>query len=68
MKLAPPDRRIYAARGEADHAFDWLERAYVERDSGLSEIKPNRHFLPIQGDPRWPAFLEKMGFDEGVAG
>ena len=27
---------VYAARGEADLAFEWLERAYAQRDPGLS--------------------------------
>jgi serine/threonine protein kinase len=30
---------VYAWRGEKDKAFEWLERAYQQRDSGLSEIK-----------------------------
>ena len=30
---------VYASRGEVDRAFEWLERAYVQRDSGLSQIK-----------------------------
>ena len=30
---------VYGARGEADPAFEWLERAYVQRDGGLSETK-----------------------------
>lgn len=28
----------YAFRGEAARAFEWLERAYLARDSGLSQI------------------------------
>ena len=30
---------IYAYRGETDKAFEWLERAYKQRDGGLSEMK-----------------------------
>jgi hypothetical protein len=30
---------VYAFRGEADAAFTWLERAYEQRDSGLSDVK-----------------------------
>ena len=30
---------IYAFRGEADRAFEWLERAYAQRDGGLIEMK-----------------------------
>ena len=35
---------VYAARGEVDLAFEWLERAYVQRDTGLSEMKPEPYF------------------------
>ena len=52
---------MYAARGEADHAFDWLERAYVQRDPGLAEMKPDPLFRSLHADPRWDAFLRKMG-------
>ena len=27
---------VHAVRGEADAAFEWLERAYAQRDSGLA--------------------------------
>ncbi len=53
----------YCVRGEADHAFEWLERAYLQRDTGLSYVKSGWLTHPIQNDPRWPVFLKKMGFD-----
>ena len=55
---------VYAARGEVDLAFAWLERAYVQRDPGLAEMKPDPRFRPAHADPRWDAFLRKMGFPE----
>ena len=52
---------VYAARGEVDNAFDWLERAYVQRDPGLSRDEA-RTMIPLAArDPRWDAFLRKMG-------
>jgi hypothetical protein len=30
---------VYGFRGEADRAFEWLERAYAQRDIGLTYIK-----------------------------
>lgn len=54
---------VYGARGERDLAFEWLERAYAERDSGLCTIKAGRYFHSLRIDPRWPVFLKKMGFD-----
>jgi serine/threonine protein kinase/Tfp pilus assembly protein PilF len=51
---------VYAYRGEVDRAFEWLERAYAQRDSGLSQIKGQPHFKRLERDPRYAALLEKM--------
>jgi eukaryotic-like serine/threonine-protein kinase len=51
---------IYAFRGEADRAFEWLDRAYNQRDSGLVFVKGDPLLNRIQGDPRYRAFLKKM--------
>jgi tetratricopeptide (TPR) repeat protein len=51
---------VYGARGEADLAFDWLERAYVQRDPGLADMKTNRLLRSLHADPRWDSFLRKM--------
>jgi TolB-like protein/tetratricopeptide (TPR) repeat protein len=50
----------YAYRGDHDLAFQWLERAYQQKDQGLKEIVGERLFKNIEGDPRWKAFLKKM--------
>ena len=55
---------VYAARGETDLAFAWLERAYVQRDAGLSEMKPDPLLRSLHADPRWDGFLRKMGFPD----
>ncbi len=47
----------HAARGELDEAFAWLERAYVQRDAGLAEVKRSRALRSLHGDPRWSAFI-----------
>jgi serine/threonine protein kinase/tetratricopeptide (TPR) repeat protein len=51
---------IYAYRGETDKVFEWLERAYQQRDSGLTEIKGDPLLRNIEKDPRYTAFLKKM--------
>ena len=51
---------IYAFRGEADRAFEWLERAYAQRDGGLTEIKGDFFLKSLERDPRYIAFLKKM--------
>jgi hypothetical protein len=47
-------------RNEADKAFEWLERAYNQRDGGLAEIKGDPLLRNIEHDPRYRAFLQKM--------
>jgi len=58
----------YAYRGESDRAFEWLERAYVERDIGLAWSKAHPLLRNVHGDPRWLPFLEKMGLGETTMG
>lgn len=55
---------VYGARGEADAAFQWLDRAYAQRDPGLADVKPSPHFRSLQTDPRWRVFLETVGLDD----
>ena len=50
----------YAYRGDRDLAFQWLERAYQQKDQGFKELVGERLFKNIQGDPRYKAFLKKM--------
>ncbi|MGH2523964.1 MAG: tetratricopeptide repeat protein, partial [Anaerolineales bacterium] len=60
---------VYAYRGEADRAFDWLERAYAQHDPGcamikgdplLKNIERDPLLKNIERDPRYAAFLKKM--------
>jgi serine/threonine protein kinase/tetratricopeptide (TPR) repeat protein len=55
---------VHAARGEIDSAFEWLERAYAQRDGGIIDIKSLLSYRSLHGDPRWAVFLKKMGFEE----
>jgi serine/threonine protein kinase/tetratricopeptide (TPR) repeat protein len=55
---------VHGARGEVERAFEWLERAYAQRDSGLSVMKVNPRLRSLHGDPRWGAFLKKMGLED----
>ncbi len=53
---------VYAFRGEIDHAFNWLERAYDDRDPGLTDLHIDPVLANLRDDPRWIPFLDKMGF------
>jgi hypothetical protein len=55
---------VHAFRGEVDLAFEWLERAYKQRDGGVSEIKDSRLMRGLVGDPRYKAFLRKLKLPE----
>ena len=52
---------VYAFRNEAEQSFAWLEKAYEQRDPGLSEMKVDPLLAKIKSDPRWSALLTKMG-------
>jgi adenylate cyclase len=52
---------IYAFRGDSDNAFDWLEQAYDNRDSGLTSMMVSPLLTNLHNDPRWEPFLDKMG-------
>jgi eukaryotic-like serine/threonine-protein kinase len=54
---------VHAVRGETDAAFEWLERAYQQHDGGLASMKSSCHLRGLDSDPRWGAFLLKVGFD-----
>ncbi len=41
-------------------AFEWLERAYKQRDGGLIEMKGDPLLRNLERDPRYAAFLKKM--------
>jgi len=56
--------QVHAFRGEADLAFEWLERAYDQRDGGVWQIKSDRMFRTLIDDPRYKAFLKKMKLPE----
>ncbi len=52
---------VLAYREEADHAFEWLNKAVEYNDPGLSEIVVETAFARIHGDPRWLTFLGNIG-------
>src|SRR5580692_9665571 len=56
---------VYAFRGETDEAFQWLDRAYSQKDPYLVSIKGNPMLKKIESDPRYKAFLKKMNLPEG---
>ena len=54
----------YAIRGDRDQAFQWLERAYAQKESDLQYIKGDLPLKNLEGDPRYKAFLLKMNLPQ----
>jgi len=52
---------VYAFRGEADRAFEWLGIARAHKDAGLAAIKGDPLLKNLNSDPRFAIFLRKMG-------
>jgi TolB-like protein/Flp pilus assembly protein TadD len=51
---------VYAWRGETELAFQWLERAYRQRDGGLSGLKTDALMGSLRADPRYAQMLRKV--------
>jgi TolB-like protein/Flp pilus assembly protein TadD len=54
---------VYAFRGETDEAFKWLERAYAQKDAGLTLIH-NPAFKTLEADSRYKRFLPNIVLPE----
>ena len=57
---APEIAAAYAYRGESDKAFAWLDRAYRQRDGGLTYVKVDPLLISLRRDPRYADLLMKM--------
>jgi len=51
---------VYGLRKEPDKMFEWLDRAYTERDSGLTQLLVTPFILTYKNDPRFAAFCQKL--------
>lgn len=52
---------VQASLGDADHAFEWLDRAFQERAQLRGVLGVDPSFDGLRGDPRMKALLEKHG-------
>jgi tetratricopeptide (TPR) repeat protein len=51
---------VYAFRNQSDKTFEWLERAYAQRDSSLVVSKVEPLLKNLHNDPRYAALLKKL--------
>lgn len=53
--------QVYAFRGEADQAFEWLEKAWVQHDGGMFLVKVDPLLKSLRTDRRFEALTRRMG-------
>jgi adenylate cyclase len=52
---------IHALHGSTDMAFEWIERAFQQKDGGLSQLLYDPFLVSLHADPRWEETLLKAG-------
>ena len=52
---------VYAVRHNADKTFEWLDRAWTNRDEGIGSLLTDPLILRYKDDPRFAAFCRKVG-------
>ena len=58
---------VYAALGNMDEAFRWLERAYNDHDAVLTTIAFYPGSQPLRDDPRFIDLIKRVGLDPAKA-
>jgi TolB-like protein/Tfp pilus assembly protein PilF len=52
---------VYAVRGEADKAFEWLQISFDDRDAGTLSLLVDPLLSGLRDDPRYKSMLAKLG-------
>jgi len=52
---------LYAGLGDIDHAFDWVEKAFRDRDGIVLWLDVGTPFDPLRGDERFAEMLDRVG-------
>jgi tetratricopeptide (TPR) repeat protein len=55
---------IYAALGDPDEAFRWLDAAVKERMSFIPWMRQNPAYAPLRTDPRFQGLVRRMKLPE----
>ena len=55
---------IYIGLGEKDKAFEWLDKAYEQREGWNIQLKVDPVFDSLRSDPRFQQMLDKVGFPD----
>ncbi len=54
---------VYAFLGDNDPAFEWLEKAYGDRNGTMAYLKTDCAMDKLKGDPRLTDLLQRLGLD-----
>ncbi|MCL4523960.1 MAG: tetratricopeptide repeat protein [Acidobacteria bacterium] len=52
---------VYCGLGEIDSAFEWIARAFQQRDPLLTRMKLDPVTVPLRSDPRFADLLRRVG-------
>jgi len=55
---------IYTSLGDKESAFQWLEKAFTERDEDLCLLKVDPRLESLRGDQRYRSLLSRIGVAE----
>jgi len=53
---------FHAFIGETDKAFEWLERAYEEKEFSLLRLTRDDMLDSVREDPRYKSLIKRLGF------
>jgi tetratricopeptide (TPR) repeat protein len=56
--------RVYAQLDDAENAFKWLEKGYVERDGFLVDLNVHPDWKPLRPDPRFGDLVRRVGLTQ----
>ena len=59
---------LYAATGDAEAAFEWLEKAYEERADGLTLLNVDPMVDALRSDSRFQSLIRRIGLTGNQAG
>ena len=55
---------IYAALGDKDQAFAWLDKAEKEHDANLARLTVDPRFDSLRSDARFPDLVRRVGLPQ----
>ncbi len=57
---------VYAAIGEKEKAFDWLEKSFEAHEIEMIWLKMEPVFKSLADDPRYQSLLDRVGFPKEI--